>query len=180
MFDRKKVVVLCDKVTKVTEEALGKRSELHGQLIQWLGEVNRCYEEAENFHASFMGQTQATEAHLLALQTFQEQCKTKSKSIVQKLQTVMTAQSSASTRMEAPAAAVNENTEITDGIMQALGNELRTLSTITKASLGTARDNTQQINCLLGSFIRHYESINDHLMKNVKQLEEEVTEDSHY
>ena len=36
MFDRKKVVVLCEKVTRVTEEALGKRSELHEQLAQWL------------------------------------------------------------------------------------------------------------------------------------------------
>ena len=35
-FDRKKVVEFCDKVTRVTEEALGKRSELHGQLVQWL------------------------------------------------------------------------------------------------------------------------------------------------
>ena len=35
MFDRKKVVGLCEKVTRITEEALGKRSELHGQLVQW-------------------------------------------------------------------------------------------------------------------------------------------------
>ena len=31
-------------------------------------EVNRCYDEAENFHASFVGQTQAKDAYLLALQ----------------------------------------------------------------------------------------------------------------
>ena len=37
--------------------------------MTFCSEVNHCYEEAENFHASFMGQTQATEAHLLALQT---------------------------------------------------------------------------------------------------------------
>ena len=36
MFDRKKVVGLCEKVTRITEEALGKRSEFHGQLVQWL------------------------------------------------------------------------------------------------------------------------------------------------
>lgn len=30
--------------------------------------MNRCYDEAENFHASFVGQTQAKDAYLLALQ----------------------------------------------------------------------------------------------------------------
>ena len=32
-------------------------------------EVNRCYDEAEKFHASFVGQTQAKEAYLDALRT---------------------------------------------------------------------------------------------------------------
>lgn len=31
-------------------------------------EVNRCYDEAENFHATFLGQTQAKDAYLVALQ----------------------------------------------------------------------------------------------------------------
>jgi len=31
-------------------------------------EVNRCYDEAENFHATFVGQAQAKDAYLLALQ----------------------------------------------------------------------------------------------------------------
>ena len=31
-------------------------------------EVNRCYDEAENFHATFVGQTQAKDAYLIALQ----------------------------------------------------------------------------------------------------------------
>ena len=30
-------------------------------------EVNRCYDEAENFHVTFLGQTQAKDAFLLAL-----------------------------------------------------------------------------------------------------------------
>ena len=30
--------------------------------------MNRCFEEAENFHSSFIRQTEATQAHLLALQ----------------------------------------------------------------------------------------------------------------
>lgn len=30
--------------------------------------MNRCYDEAENFHASFVGQAQAKDAYLLALQ----------------------------------------------------------------------------------------------------------------
>ena len=39
------------------------------------------------------------------------------------LQKVMTAPSSAATRMESPVAAVNGDTEINDGIIQALGNQ---------------------------------------------------------
>ena len=30
--------------------------------------MNRCFEEAENFHSSFIRQTEATQAHLRALQ----------------------------------------------------------------------------------------------------------------
>ena len=30
--------------------------------------MNRCFEEAENFHSSFITQTEATQAHLRALQ----------------------------------------------------------------------------------------------------------------
>ena len=30
--------------------------------------MNRCFEEVKNFHSSFIGQTQAAQAHLLALQ----------------------------------------------------------------------------------------------------------------
>ena len=30
--------------------------------------MNRCYDEAENFHATFVGQTQAKDAYLIALQ----------------------------------------------------------------------------------------------------------------
>ena len=30
--------------------------------------MNHCFEEAKNFHSSFIGQTQAAQAHLLALQ----------------------------------------------------------------------------------------------------------------
>lgn len=94
-----------------------------------------------------MGQAEATEAHRLALQTFQEQCRMKSKDIVQKLQTLITTPSSAPTKVESPGATVNGNIdqELADGVMQALGNELDTLKDITKTSLGTARDNTQQI-----------------------------------
>ena len=36
VFDRKKLVALCSKITKVTEDSLGRRSELHGSLVQWL------------------------------------------------------------------------------------------------------------------------------------------------
>ena len=36
--------------------------------MAFCSEVNRCFEEAKNFHSSFIGQTQAAQAHLLALQ----------------------------------------------------------------------------------------------------------------
>ena len=36
MFDRKKLEQLCEKLTKVTEDAVGRRSELHGRLENWL------------------------------------------------------------------------------------------------------------------------------------------------
>ena len=36
LFDRKKVVTLCTKITEVTDESLGRRSQLHGSLVQWL------------------------------------------------------------------------------------------------------------------------------------------------
>lgn len=35
-FDRKKIVVQCEKITRVTDDALGQRSQLHAQLIHWL------------------------------------------------------------------------------------------------------------------------------------------------
>ena len=35
-FDRKKIVVQCEKITRVTDDALGHRSQLHAKLIQWL------------------------------------------------------------------------------------------------------------------------------------------------
>ncbi|XP_073228812.1 serine/threonine-protein kinase TBK1-like [Porites lutea] len=179
-FDRKKVVEFCDKVTRVTEEALGKRSELHGQLVQWLNEVNRCFEEAENFHSSFIRQTEATQAHLRALQQFQDECKEKSEAIVQKLQKIITASSSASAKTEPAAAAVNDNTYETldDGVVQALGNELNSLSILTKASLEKAKDNTQQIENVITGFINLYTSINEHLMKKAKELEETMTGES--
>lgn len=188
-FDKKKLIGLCgEKVSEVTDGAVGKRSELHGQLVQWLNEVNRCYEEAENFNASFIGQTERTEAHRLALQKFQEQCKLKSQAIVQKLQKLIPAPRSAPAKVEPPAAAVaaaaaaadgNIQQEITDGVIQSLGHELDALSDVTKTSLGTARKNTQLFETLLTSLIKHYESINEHLMKNVKQLEDTVGDDSY-
>ena len=56
---------------------------------------------------------------------FQGECKEKSEAIVQKLQEIITASSSASTKTEPAAAAVNDNTDETldDGVVQALGNE---------------------------------------------------------
>lgn len=36
VFDRKKLKSLCSKITEVTDESLGRRSELHGSLVQWL------------------------------------------------------------------------------------------------------------------------------------------------
>ncbi|XP_020631400.1 serine/threonine-protein kinase TBK1-like isoform X3 [Orbicella faveolata] len=179
LFDRKKLVSLCSKITKVTDESLGGRSELHGSLVHWLNEVNRCYDEAENFHASFVGQTQAKDAYLLALQAFQEQCKVKSKAIVEKLQKLISSPSSAAA--EAVPAPVIENglaePEINGITLNQLGNELDTLSLITKESVQTARQNTQHIESVVGSFIKLYSSINDHLMKNVEQLQETMAEE---
>lgn len=175
-FDRKKIVVLCEKVTKVTEDAMVLRSQLHARIIQWLKEVNSCYDEAEILHNSFVGQTEAMEAHRSALQALQEECHVKSKAIVQKLKHLITAWT-----ISRESESVNgyDDEEITSGIMQALGHELDTLSDITKESLGTARNNTQQIESLIGSLIKHYESVNDHLMKNLNQLDEAVREEGH-
>ena len=36
VFDRKKLKSLCSKITEVTDESLGRRSQLHGSLVQWL------------------------------------------------------------------------------------------------------------------------------------------------
>ena len=38
-------------------------------MLAVCSEVNRCYDEAENFHATFVGQSEAKDAYLLALQT---------------------------------------------------------------------------------------------------------------
>ncbi|KAL9959562.1 hypothetical protein ACROYT_G032893 [Oculina patagonica] len=180
IFDRKKIVSLCNKITEVTDESLGKRSELHGQLVQWLNEVNRCYDEAENFHTTFVGQTQAKDAYLLALQTVQEECKEKSKKIVQKLQKVITSSSSVPERTDPGPITENGHTDpVINGVtMNQLGNELDSLSVITKESVRTAKQNTQQIESVIGSFIKLYSSINEHLMKNVEQLHETVAEES--
>ena len=55
----------------------------------------------------------------------QEKCKKISEAIVQKLQKIIIATSSAGTKTESAAAAVNDNTKETlnDGVVQALGNE---------------------------------------------------------
>ena len=36
--------------------------------MAFCSEVDRCFGEAKNFHSSFIGQTQAAQAHPLALQ----------------------------------------------------------------------------------------------------------------
>ncbi|KAJ7331254.1 hypothetical protein OS493_020039 [Desmophyllum pertusum] len=48
-----------------------------------------------------------------------------------------------------------------------------------KNRFGQLVKNTQQIESVIGSFIQLYSSINDHLMKNVEQLEETVAEGAH-
>ncbi|CAH3177366.1 unnamed protein product [Porites lobata] len=57
-------------------------------------------------------------------------------------------------------------------------SRLNSLSILTKASLDKAKDNTQQINNVITGFINLYSSINDHLAKKAKELEETMTGES--
>ncbi|XP_029201599.2 serine/threonine-protein kinase TBK1-like isoform X1 [Acropora millepora] len=178
-FDRKKIVVQCEKITRVTDDALGQRSQLHAKLIHWLSEVDACTEEAENLQNSFVVHTEAMEAHRLSLQTLQEQCQVKSKEIlqeIQQLQSLTTSNAASHPGSSSPVLNGHEEQEeqILTDTMQALGYELDTLSHITTASLGTAKDNTAQIERLVSGLIKSYESMNDHLTKNFEQLVEAV------
>ncbi|XP_015780150.1 PREDICTED: uncharacterized protein LOC107358035 isoform X4 [Acropora digitifera] len=114
------------------------------------------------------------EAHRLSLQTLQEQCQVKSKEIlqeIQQLQSLTTSNAASHPGSSSPVLNGHEEQEeqILTDTMQALGYELETLSKITSASLGTAKDNTAQIERLVSGLIRSYESMNDHLTKNFEQ-----------
>lgn len=164
----------CEKITRVTDDALGQRSQLHAKLIHWLSEVDNCTEEAENLQSSFVVHAEAMEAHRLSLQTLQEQCQVKSKEILQEIQQLQSLKTSnAASSSPLLNGHEEEEEQILPDTMQALGYELDTLSGLTKASLGTAKDNTAQIERLISTLIKSYESMSDH-MKSFEQLDEAV------
>lgn len=59
-----------------------------------------------------------------------------------------------------------------------LGNELDSLSMITRESVQTAQQNTQQIERVVRGFITLYTSLNEHMSKDVNQLEETIGEEN--
>lgn len=59
-----------------------------------------------------------------------------------------------------------------------LGNELDSLSMITRESVQTAQQNTQQIERVVRGFITLYTSLNEHMSKDVSQLEETIGEEN--
>lgn len=179
-FDRRQLVVLCDKISKVTEEAVKKRSALHEKLVQWLNEVHRCYEEAESLHSSFLGQKQAQDALRESLRSVQEQCQEQSKKIVEKLQKLITTPSPALTPSAPAADAQNgyADPDIDSVTINQLGNELDSLSIITRESVQTAQKNTQQIERVIRGFITLYTSLNEHLSKDARKLEETISEEN--
>ncbi|KAK2571078.1 Serine/threonine-protein kinase TBK1 [Acropora cervicornis] len=131
-FDRKKIVVQCEKITRVTDDALGQRSQLHAKLIHWLSEVDTCTEEAENLQNSFVVHTEAMEAHRISLQTLQEQCQVKSKEIlqeIQQLQSLTTSNVASHPGSSSPVLNGHEEQEeqILTDTMQALGYEYATV-----------------------------------------------------
>ncbi|XP_027051194.1 serine/threonine-protein kinase TBK1-like [Pocillopora damicornis] len=179
-FDREKLVVMSDKITKITEEAVKHRSALHEKLVGWLNEVNHCYEEAESLHSSFLGQKQAQDAFLISLRSVQEQCLEKSKRIVEKLQKLITSPSPVLTATAPAAAAQNgyADPDMNSITVNQLGNELDSLSMITKEAVQTAQQNTQQIERVVRGFITLYTSLNEHMSKDVSQLEETIGEEN--